>query len=100
MRVLIRADACAVTGSGHIIRCLTLADQLRGQGAEVAFLCAALPGALSDLVRTRGYACASLSASVLGSSPIDAEETLAAAAEIKAGIVDWLMVDHYGLGSR
>ena len=100
MRVLIRADACAVTGSGHIIRCLTLADQLRGQGAEVAFLCAALPGALSDLVRTRGYACASLSASVLGSSPIDAEETLAAAAEIMPGIVDWLVVDHYGLDAR
>lgn len=100
MRVLIRADASVVIGSGHVIRCLTLADQLRGQGAEVAFLCATLPGALSDLVRARGYTCASLPVFVVGSGTIDAEETLAAAAEIMPGKVDWLVVDHYGLDAR
>ena len=82
------------------MRCLTLADQLRSQGAEVTFFCAALPGAMSDLVRTRGYACAALSPSVANSGPIDAEETMAAVAEIMPGIVDWLVVDHYGLDAR
>lgn len=100
MRVLIRTDASVATGSGHVIRCLTLADQLRGQGAEVAFLCAALPGTLSGLVRSRGYPCTELSPSVAGSGSIDAQETLAAAAAAMPGMVDWLVVDHYGLDAR
>ena len=100
MKILFRADASIATGTGHVIRCLTLADQLRGQGAEVAFLCAALPGALADLVRSRGYACAELSPSVAGSGSSDAQETLAAAAAIIPGMADWLVVDHYGLDAR
>lgn len=100
MRVIIRADASVAIGSGHVIRCLTLADQLRGQGAEVSFLCAELPGGLSDLVSARGYVCGQLSSSVAGSCIIDAAETLMVASEVMPGIVDWLVVDHYGLDSR
>lgn len=100
MKVAIRTDASAEIGSGHVIRCLTLADQLRGSGGDVIFLCATLPGALSDLVRSRGYVCAQLPPSVASSVTIDADETKAALTEIIPGILDWVVVDHYSLDFR
>lgn len=100
MRVIMRTDASVTTGSGHVIRCLTLADQLCGQGAEVAFLCAALPGSLTELINTRGYVCKQLSPSVASAFLIDARETLLAAAEVMPGVADWLVVDHYSLDAR
>lgn len=97
MRVIMRTDASVAIGSGHVIRCLTLADRLRSEGADVVFVCATLPGNLFELVRSRGYVCSVLSPSVADSSLLDAEETRSAVAEIIAGIADWLVVDHYGL---
>ena len=79
------------------MRCLTLADRLCESGAEVAFLCAELPGAMFDLIRARGDPCQRLSSSVAGDWAIDAEESLAAASDLVPGIVDWVIVDHYHL---
>jgi UDP-2,4-diacetamido-2,4,6-trideoxy-beta-L-altropyranose hydrolase len=98
MNVLIRADASTEIGSGHLMRCLTLGDQLRARGSRVAFACRDLPGALFNLLEDRGYPYARLS----GGSPLspdgDAEETLTAARDMfPAGLVDWVVVDHYGL---
>lgn len=38
MKVLFVCDAGAAVGGGHVMRCLTLARALQGQGAEVAFV--------------------------------------------------------------
>lgn len=100
MNILIRTDASIQIGSGHLMRCLTLADQLRESGAEVGFVCAKLPGAMFDLIRAKGYPYRALSPSVEGDFAADAEESIAAAAEIMPGIVDWVIVDHYHLDHR
>lgn len=39
MRVLIRADASFAIGTGHVMRCLTLARALRAKGSNVSFIC-------------------------------------------------------------
>lgn len=110
MRVLIRTDASARIGSGHVMRCLTLAQALKGQGAEVDFVCRELPGHMTDWIERQGFAVRLLPAPAepfaadpagtthgawLGVAPEqDAAETGALLGELKP---DWLIVDHYAL---
>lgn len=102
MRVLFRTDASVQIGGGHLMRCLTLAEQLRLAGAEVAFVSAVLPGAMFDLVRSLGYRCATLPPVDGGDDfqSSDAVLTAAASHELFPEGVDWLVVDHYGLDAR
>ncbi|KAA0014776.1 UDP-2,4-diacetamido-2,4,6-trideoxy-beta-L-altropyranose hydrolase [Billgrantia pellis] len=50
-----RADASLEIGTGHIMRCLTLARALREAGAECHFLCREHPGNLIDLIQADGF---------------------------------------------
>lgn len=100
MNVLIRTDASVEIGSGHLMRCLTLADQLRKRDAQVAFVCRDLPGAMFGILESKGYPYVKLP---METSPLperDAEETLHAAETLFSQGVDWLVVDHYGLDAQ
>jgi UDP-2,4-diacetamido-2,4,6-trideoxy-beta-L-altropyranose hydrolase len=55
MRVVVRADASLAIGTGHVMRCLTLASALRERGAEVSFVCREHEGHLCDLIAARGF---------------------------------------------
>ena len=55
MNVCFRVDASKQIGSGHVVRCLTLADALRDRGAETTFVCRELEGNLLNLIRARGH---------------------------------------------
>lgn len=54
MKVFIRADASIQIGTGHVMRCLTLAGDLRQFGMEVSFISRVLPGDLCDYVESKG----------------------------------------------
>jgi len=113
LRIAIRCDAGLAIGSGHLMRCLTLAERLRRHGAQVCFICRPHAGHLAQLIEARGFALASLPAappgqtadptpphaSWLGTSwQCDAEQSLAALHNM--GHQDWLIVDHYGIDGR
>ena len=54
--VFIRADASSLIGSGHVMRCLTLAQRLhKEENAKVIFIMRRLSGNLIDLVRKHGF---------------------------------------------
>ncbi|MEA2108278.1 MAG: UDP-2,4-diacetamido-2,4,6-trideoxy-beta-L-altropyranose hydrolase [Pseudomonadota bacterium] len=101
MRVVIRADASYKIGSGHIYRCLSLATELNKRGAEVFFICRQLSGNLCDLLSDRNFRVFRLPAPEEGAVeclPVeDARETMDVLASL-AGVIDWLVVDHYNLG--
>lgn len=86
-------------GSGHVMRCMALADQLRQTGAEVAFVCAEHVGAMFELVRSRGYRCAVIASTCNDADWManDADMTLAAVRRFFPDGLDWLVVDHYSL---
>ena len=55
MNVVIRTDASQVIGTGHVIRCLTLAEVLRNRGAKIHFICRLHGGHLCDLIEQHGF---------------------------------------------
>lgn len=99
MNVLIRADASVAIGTGHVMRCLTLAQALRERGASVTFLCRELPGSLNHYIEQQGFRVAPIPLDEDGSWGADArytQEVIAARGEHP----DWIIVDHYGLDAR
>ncbi|OXS79298.1 UDP-2,4-diacetamido-2,4,6-trideoxy-beta-L-altropyranose hydrolase [Domibacillus enclensis] len=55
MEILIRTDASVTIGSGHVMRCLTIARALRKKGHRVTFFMKELPGNLIELVQENGF---------------------------------------------
>lgn len=53
--VIIRTDASIEIGSGHIMRCLTIAHNLKKRGCTVKFLMLPLQGNLIDYVQQQGF---------------------------------------------
>jgi spore coat polysaccharide biosynthesis predicted glycosyltransferase SpsG len=49
--ILFRCDASLQIGSGHVMRCRTLARELRRRDAEITFICRHKPGDLIELLR-------------------------------------------------
>lgn len=110
MRVCIRADASIEIGTGHVMRCLTLAEELEQRGAEVFFVCRQLPGHLCDYLEHRGKAVVRVTCSASPNSPgfacsqssigwqqDDAAETKRILTKMPT---DWLIVDHYSLDEQ
>lgn len=109
MKVAIRADASTLIGSGHVVRCRTLAEALSGRGADIMFLCRLHENNLVDQLRGAGFAVASLplgNPHTPGFDPWlghsvdgDAHDTRGAL-EQSGFAPDWLVVDHYGLDAQ
>ncbi len=99
MRIAFRLDSSTEIGSGHLMRCLAQARALRARGAEVVFVCAALPGSHAGTARRAGFDVMVIEP--LDPSDPDFEEADAeATAAALVAPVDLLAVDHYGLSSR
>ena len=113
MNIVIRVDASKKIGTGHVMRCLALANGLRDQGGRIRFFCRDHPGNMTTKIQQCGFECSIFPTSEvnylsdqdglhhahwLGASwKTDAEETIHAIGPKK---IDWLIVDHYGLDYR
>ena len=120
MLIVFRTDASLEIGSGHVMRCLTLADALKAQGARCIFICRTCPGNLLEQIKCRGYEVRFLTKTFSpgadfvqslkpadqfmpyhASGPscdwkTDAQQTRTILESLKA---DWMVVDHYALDS-
>jgi len=115
--IVFRTDAALQIGTGHVMRCLTLAEALAERGAHCRFVCREHSGNLMELIRDRGFDAIGLPvesgrlateassdepigahATWLGADwAVDAEQACAALGDMDA---DWLIVDHYALDVR
>lgn len=113
-RAVFRADASIRIGTGHVMRCLTLADSLRARGVMSAFICREQPGHLVEVIRSRGYDTYALPTVgdrrtmrpdhwLAHSSwlAVDQETDAAACRPLLERLrPQWLVVDHYALDER
>ncbi|MEG2343541.1 MAG: UDP-2,4-diacetamido-2,4,6-trideoxy-beta-L-altropyranose hydrolase, partial [Acidaminococcaceae bacterium] len=60
--IVFRVDASTQIGSGHLMRCLTLANKLV-KDSEIVFICRQLIGNLVELIEQQGYVVHILSSS-------------------------------------
>ena len=56
MKIVFRADASTIVGTGHVVRCLALAVAARAAGWHAEFVCRAHPGHMAHLIRAQGFA--------------------------------------------
>lgn len=106
MNIFFRVDSSYVAGTGHVMRCLTLANELKDRKADISFICRDLPGNLANYIMDKGYHVFMLplqsertNASWLQADwKTDAMET--AQILMDSSPVDCLIIDHYGIDHR
>ena len=91
MKIGIRADASDKIGSGHIMRCLTLANKLAELGGDITFLCAELSNHLHDEITKHHHSVFEIETGDLAS---DISQCTSLASQVS---LDAMIVDHYKL---
>jgi len=111
MNVAFRVDASNEIGTGHFMRCLTLAAGLKERGAQIRFVSRHMPEHLRDMLNAKGHEFELLNgipseeiaddrsyAHWLGVS--QAQDRKDTSHALSDQTWDWLVVDHYALDAR
>ena len=98
MQIFVRADSGTDIGTGHIMRCLALAKQLRKMSFCVEFISKKLDGNVTELVKKNGFKIHYLDKKITTkkSLNIDSEQTINKIIK-NSKIPPFLIVDHYNL---
>jgi UDP-2,4-diacetamido-2,4,6-trideoxy-beta-L-altropyranose hydrolase len=107
MNIIFRVDSSIQIGSGHVMRCLTLANEIRKK-ASVKFICRVRKGHLIKKIEAEGFEVLKLSGEAIRYdinefSPVDwlgvsqEQDSEECKNILKKNQPDWLIVDNYGI---
>jgi len=92
MNIIFRTDASVNIGTGHVMRCLALAEELRQKGTDINFICREEAGNLISYIENREYNVDQLPREI----DIETDRRLTKKILSKyEGKPDWLIIDHY-----
>lgn len=109
MRAVFRVDASIYIGSGHVMRCLVLAQELKRIGYDVLFATREQKADLNILISSRGFRIIALQKPFQWSTPghssdyaawlqvSEEQDSLDFIQKVK--YADLVIVDHYGIGA-
>lgn len=108
MKIAFRVDASMQIGTGHVMRCLTLADALANDDTTIHFISRFLPNSLEKMLLDRGFGVSILPVAEesIEEFPLAHSDWLGVAQAVDAKATlelvqnqeyDWLIVDHYAL---
>ncbi len=112
IKIAFRTDASSQIGTGHFMRCLTLADALKQRGAQIRFVSRQLPPHLCDMLAAKGMELALLDNNNASAPPTDdlahahwlgtsqAQDAMDSIQALSGQTWEWLIVDHYALDAR
>jgi len=116
MQIFFRVDASVDIGSGHVMRCLALADEFRNRGVSVKFMCKMHPGNFIDFIEAKkGFPVYKLPIddrvdqatykeneydAWIGGDWCEDASTVSGILKDQLSFVDWLIVDHYSIDRR
>jgi UDP-2,4-diacetamido-2,4,6-trideoxy-beta-L-altropyranose hydrolase len=93
--LVIRADASIAAGTGHVMRCLALAQEWQDRDGRAAFVVAEATQAIRERVAAEGFDV--LSTAIPAGTTDDSARTIALAQELGA---HWVVVDGYQFGAE
>lgn len=110
MNIVFRVDASLMIGSGHVMRCLVLADELKLKGYDIAFACTPLEGDMRSFICERGFRVITLpapQAAIISTHDADYEAWLQKDIDVDAqdflssiSSADLVITDHYAIGEQ
>ena len=109
MNIVIRVDASIEMGTGHVMRCLTLADEFKKQSITSRFICRNINGHMGKLIRSKGYEVVLLpspeSKDIKTSNNakwlrVSVEQDANETSDALGDQIDLLIIDHYGIDYR
>ena len=101
--IAFRCDASVHIGSGHVMRCLTLANSIAQHGGRCHFICRTLPGHLIDVIKAHGHRAHQLPVpgDPIGWLGVSLDSEIAQVQPLLAQIApDRVIVDHYGIDAQ
>jgi len=109
LKVVFRADASLAMGTGHVMRCLALAQALKDNKVNVEFICRKHKGSLIDKIRSNRLNVHELEVLEEADDKLAHSHWLGATQQqdaddcieiLKSEKIDWLIVDHYALDEQ
>lgn len=110
MDIAFRVDASHQIGTGHVMRCLTLADALHQRDANIWFISRYMPDHLQKMIESRGYSFKLLPTEEARDRDelahshwlgVRQEDDAQATCKLLQGhLWHWMVVDHYALDKR
>ena len=95
MVIVFRVDANEILGTGHLMRCLTLAKALKNHCREIHFICKSSKVNIFNLVKDLGFILHFINENLM-SQLQDVQQT-SDIISLLPKVPDCLVIDHYGL---